>query len=122
MQELLKEVIYFPHHYDDLDLEGEQKVEKCLELLETEQLVEIMSSIPLDTGLSFYECVATIYVRRIVTNKYQEKLLLESLLYKRKKESVSHGKKKEKYGRNPSQKKAKGKSYAKVRIKKMNFY
>ncbi len=122
MKDMLKEVIRFPDLYDSFNFEEQKKLEDGFRLLSTENLVKVMQQIPVGVGDHLYECVALLYVRRMATNQYQEKLLLDCLLLKRKDEEMKTGKYKEKFGKRKNLKKAKGKAYAKIRLQKINFH
>ncbi len=76
----IKRILVDPSLYEEMNLEGQKEIEKQLALLNGEQLVKILNSVPLETGDAFYQCVARVYARGFVQNIHQERIIVDSLM------------------------------------------
>ncbi len=121
MKEKVKELLQFPVLFEEMNQKEKEELFQYFKLLENSSLERILASIPFNAD-SFYQFVSKVYVSQFATNQKQEKILLESMMLKRKKEKVEkQGKRKEKFSKSKHQKKQKGKAYAKVRVEKLYF-
>ena len=125
-KKMLKEILKYPDLYDSMNYEEQEWVRKQLSVLDKEQLLAIVDSFPVNCGSELFMVVAKLYASKLATNAYQEGIIIDSLSNKRINAFLSS---KQSIGKYPTafsskkshQKKAKGKAYARVNVRKLNF-
>ena len=129
---IAKSIVKFAPYYKNMPKGQQQKIAKQLKELNSTILGFILEELEDDmTYQEFFYLVEDMYIRKFATNDTQRKFLKESIEYKmensKKKEitidTYNEGKHCDKFKRvkSKSGKRRKGKAFAKVRVKEINF-